>query len=349
MQLGVDFWDVGQGDCSVVRLPDGRLLIIAFGPPDSPVIEWLAARREGIYGVVLTHNDEDHAGCFPDLLERFATKIENVFLLIDRHTTELSAKRILSCAIRYWKKRLFKLHHLIVPDKDVLPIYGHVAGENILMIYAVYPESGMELANQLKKAPTPNVVSAIVCLDINEATKVVWAGDAMRTVADRCQGKRPEVMVGPHHGGPTDRNLKNHHLEYEKVVPNNVFISAGTANPHDHPVKRFIDYHRRLGHRVVCSQLMHCDPRRVANRQHVRMHHLKFGMAPPQNAGTVSCRGPMRLTRNPNQAEFDHDEYHGQHLAEVCALHRPYCLDGLKSHANILDDVTPCARGTQGD
>jgi len=333
MELVVDFWDVGQGDCSVVRLPDEQLLIIDVGPPDSPLIEWLTARGEKIYGVVLTHNDEDHAGCFPDLLERFSTRIGKVFLLVDRDPTSVPAQRILGCAVRYAKKKHFTLHQLALPENEVLKIYGHDSGAEKLLIYGVHPEFLTALGNELKSTPKPNNVSGIICLDIDGMTHLIWAGDApMKTVGEKCSGKAPEVMVGPHHGGPTDRGLKNHDLEYDKVNPRNVFISVGTTNRHDHPVKKFIDSHAARKRRVVCSQLVHCDNRKVEARQHVMRHHLDFGMVPPQNAGAVTCRGPMRLTWDTESGEFAHDEYHALHLAELESVHRPYCLGGLMAH-----------------
>ena len=337
MELVVDLWDVGQGDCSVVRLPDGQILIIDVGPPDSPLIEWLAGRGERIYGVVLTHNDEDHAGCFPDLLERFSTRLGKVFLLVDRNPASLPAQRILSCAVRYANKKHFTLIQLTLPEGEVLPIYGHDSSTEKLLIYGVHPDFASALGNELKSTPKPNAVSGIICLDIDGVTHLIWAGDApMRTVGDKCSGKAPEVMVGPHHGGPTDRGSKNHQLEYDRINPRNVFVSVGTANRYGHPVKTFIDNHYERNRRVVCSQIVHCDNRKVAARQHVMRHHLDFGMVPPQNTGAVTCRGPMRLTWNAKTGAFVHDEYHALHLAALDSVHRPYCLGGLRAHHSAL-------------
>jgi competence protein ComEC len=332
MKLVADFWDVGQGDCSVVRLPDGKLLIIDVGPPDSPLIEWLSGRGERIYAVVLTHNDEDHAGCFTDLIDRFGGRIDHVFLLLDRHTTDLAARRILVAAVNGAKKSGYTLHPIDVTATGVLRIYGYESVTERLLIYAVHPDFVTTANNLIKRSPNPNSVSAIVRLDVNGANHLIWAGDApMRAVADRCSGLSPEAMVGPHHGAPSDRNRKNHHLDFERVDPSNVFISAGTGNRHGHPVKAFIDQHRIRNRRVVCSQLNHCDVRRVANRQHVMRNHLELGMVPPLNSGAVTCRGPMRLTWDSTARVFIHDSFHAQHLTELEGVHRPYCLGGLKA------------------
>lgn len=330
MDLVVDFWDVGQGDCSVLRLPDGKLLIIDTGPPDSPLVEWLAGRGEKIHGLVLTHNDEDHAGCFPDLLERFAPRLERVFLLIDRNPQTKAAQRILSCALRYAKRRVFDLYNLEVDQNGVLPIYGWDDGREKLIMYGVHPDFLVNLNNQLLKGPKPNTVSAVVCLDIDGKTEILWGGDApMRTIADKCEGKRPEVMMGPHHGGPTDRKERDYPRQFDRIEPRNVFISAGTGNTYGHPVKKFIDLHAQRNRRVVCSQLVHCDRHRVEHRKHVMRHHLELGLVPPQNGEAVTCRGPMRLEWDPEQREFLHHETHAIHLERLASLHRPYCIGGL--------------------
>ena len=67
-KLIVDFWDVGQGDCSVIRLPDSSLVIIDVGPRTRPLIDWLQEKPRRIHSIVITHNDADHAGGLPGLV-----------------------------------------------------------------------------------------------------------------------------------------------------------------------------------------------------------------------------------------------------------------------------------------
>jgi beta-lactamase superfamily II metal-dependent hydrolase len=330
MELTVDFWDVGQGDCSMVHLPDGKLLIIDTGPPESPLVEWLAARGEQIHGIVLTHNDEDHAGCFQDLLERFPSRFENVFLLLDRNAREKSAQRILTTAIRWSKRQNRGFHDLKVQQDGLLNVYDWDAGREKLAIYSVHPDFTSVAENLLRETAQPNSVSAVLCLDVDGKTEIVWGGDApMRAIADKCEGKDPEVIVGPHHGGPTDRGLVSYPMQFDRIAPKNVFVSAGTGNRPGHPIKKFVDLHHARGRRVVCSQLVHCDKNRVAARRHVMRHHLEFGMVPPQNPAAVTCRGPMRIEWDPELKEFMHHETHALHLKKVGELHNPYCLGGF--------------------
>ena len=62
-ELVVQFLNVGQGDSTLIRWPDGRLWLVDGGPPSEQVLFWL--RRQGVMRldvVILTHPDQDHLG-----------------------------------------------------------------------------------------------------------------------------------------------------------------------------------------------------------------------------------------------------------------------------------------------
>ncbi len=79
--LQVDFLALGQGDCSVIRTPDNRTIIIDGGPsprnPDphrpSMLVQYLTA--EGIRHIdamILTHPQADHIGALSDVARRIS-------------------------------------------------------------------------------------------------------------------------------------------------------------------------------------------------------------------------------------------------------------------------------------
>jgi len=84
-RLIVDFWDVGQGDCSVITLPDKSLIVIDVGPRTTPLVDWLNERPRQIHSVVITHNDDDHAGGLPSLVKLAGVTIGTVYMLSDRN------------------------------------------------------------------------------------------------------------------------------------------------------------------------------------------------------------------------------------------------------------------------
>lgn len=333
MSLIVDFWDVGQGDCSVVRLPGNELLVIDVGPRNSPIIEWLDARpAERVHTIVLTHNDEDHAGCFPAVIDQLGARLKNVFLLEDRHMNRQNTRRIVDCVNRWAKMTGGICHRLETRPGELLDVYSETDSEiGKLSLKAVHPSPIVSIENQTKAHPDHNIVSGILHLEINGDVKIIWGGDApMKTVAATCCGTRPTVMVGPHHGGPTDRKEKGHERHYEALHPECVFVSAGTKNHHGHPIPRFIDLHNALGRRIVCSQLVHCDRLRVEHRRSVLNNHLILGLVPPPGNRGVTCRGPMRFTWDVAQGEFLPDEFHVKHLDALKNVDQPRCIGGRK-------------------
>src|SRR5260221_9134207 len=75
----IDFWDVGQGDCSVLNFSDQTVLLIDTGGKRSPVVDWLANKPTTIHAVVLTHIDADHAGALCSILNANQSRIGAVY------------------------------------------------------------------------------------------------------------------------------------------------------------------------------------------------------------------------------------------------------------------------------
>ena len=327
MKLEITFWDVGQGDCSVIRLPDGRLILLDVGPRDSPLIDWLEQRpQEQIYAVVLTHNDDDHAGCFSTLLQQFHSRIKHQFLLMDRSDRDPVMKRIVDAAVRAERKHKIALHRLEATPERPQYIYGCTMPVR-LALYAVHPDVATSMENQCAKKPRPNTVSAIICMQVEGSVRVIWPGDcAVSSIAEACAGMTPQMLVGPHHGAPVDRKHATYPVNFDRLSAETVFISVGSQNRYDHPVPAYIVKHAKLNRHVCCSQLQHCDKERLQARRSVLHNHLSLGVLPPRKSTAVTCRGPMVYTWDDQGQRFAEDRFHSEHATRVHTLQKPQCL-----------------------
>jgi beta-lactamase superfamily II metal-dependent hydrolase len=113
-QIVIDFWDVGQGDATVIRPSPTHAFIIDVGPRNSPIVDWIAQNPSiFIEGIVLTHNDADHAGALAALIDAARFRIECVYFLLDRNAKDSRFVRLfsrLNAAIRAGEvKRVLRL------------------------------------------------------------------------------------------------------------------------------------------------------------------------------------------------------------------------------------------------
>jgi len=82
----IEFWDVGQGDATVIRPDRTRVFLIDVGPRNSPVVQWIADNSQlKVEGIVLTHNDADHAGSISAFIEAAKFRIQRVYFLVDQN------------------------------------------------------------------------------------------------------------------------------------------------------------------------------------------------------------------------------------------------------------------------
>ena len=78
-KLTVHYVDVGQGDATVIELPDGKAMLIDGGPASgkSKFFTYMENSLSNISGfdyVILTHSDEDHCGGLDEIINRFPVR-----------------------------------------------------------------------------------------------------------------------------------------------------------------------------------------------------------------------------------------------------------------------------------
>ncbi len=191
-------------------------------------------------------------------------------------------------------------------------------------------------------APNPNSTSGVIVLNYRERNLITWPGDLeLRAAAKVLQAASPGLLMGPHHGGPSDypskavrRKLSNTARSTRmnemreaasSLSPEINFISVGTRNPHQHPRPGFLNLLARQGTRILCSQLTDCcDRQHVVERKPVFEGAGALGLRAPKSG--VPCRGALRVYVQNGALHLD--EFSKRHLERIAALHRPQCLKG---------------------
>ncbi len=335
--LRIDLWDVRQGDCTVLRLPTGRLIVIDVGPKGSPLVDWLNERRGSppeIDAIVLTHNDADHAGALASIIAEHKRRIGAIWMLLDRSATDPKFQKVFRAAEQGEKEGYYSIRQL----ENGQALWASEDGTYCLRV--IHP--GFSENTNALIGGQPNAASGLIVLDSGATRFLAWPGDLeIRKVASKLGERSPQVLVGPHHGGPSDYPTKalrkrqpheamvNRRREIQSSIasikPARAFISVGTKNAYHHPRPGYIQRLAGTGTRVVCSQLTNCCEREsVRNGAHVLQGSALLGLRPARTG--VSCRGSMRL--HLAEGELWMDQYDCEHLERVSRLLRPQCLRG---------------------
>jgi beta-lactamase superfamily II metal-dependent hydrolase len=330
--LEIDFWNVGQGDCTVIKLPDGNLIIIDVGPRGCPLIEWLregVRRNVHIEAVVLTHNDADHTGSLPVLIQEFRSRIGGVWMLLDRPKKDDQFQKVFRAAYQGESEGYYKISRL----EDGHVLWKHELSESCLRV--IHPSMSQNVL-----ATDPNDSSGMIVLDVEGRNLVTWPGDLqLTTTAEVLRGWSPETLMGPHHGGPSDYPTKaiRKKLTGEKrfnrmqemrdaasgLRPLRNFISVGTQNSYHHPRPGYLRLLAGQGTQVICSQLtVCCDRQQVKSGKPVFEGAGALGLRTAKSG--VSCRGAMRLYLK--DGKIHPDEFTSKHRERVEQLYRPQCL-----------------------
>lgn len=310
----IDFWDVGQGDASVIHFSDGSIIIVDTGLRGSPLVDWLADRPRVIRAIVLTHNDADHAGALCSLVQDHSARIGGIHMLRDRPVKDPVFQKLFRCAYEGESKGHYKIEEL----RTGVVLWR--SGDGLTELCVQHPSFSESVM-----AENPNASSALLVLKHQDQWLVIWPGDMpLATLAGKAGGKNPVVMTGPHHGAPEGCKLKVESVAHiRSVSPARAFISVGTRNGYSHPRPRYLQNLARAGCHVVCSQITNrCDPNSVNAARPVFNGTAMLGLRAPRVG--VACRGAWRVFFQ--NGVLIPDPYDAVHREKIKDLRRPQCL-----------------------
>lgn len=218
-QLQVQFLDVGQGDATLVILPNQKIILIDGGPILSreKLIKFL--RKKHIHKInllVATHPDIDHIGGLITVLK------------------EIKVEKVLDSGKSY-DTNTYQAYMRIIKKKKI-PIKKAKEGKFIKLD----PTVDIQILNDAKEKKENNESSIVLKITYKNAD-ILLTGDADVLVEEQMIAKKyqldADVLKVGHHGSYTSTSPKF----LEAVHPIYAIISFAKNNEYHHPHKSVLE------------------------------------------------------------------------------------------------------------
>jgi competence protein ComEC len=236
--LRISFLDVGQGDCALVEMPNGKKYLIDAGlytpNRDSgrdiilPVL-----RAKGITkldAVLISHSDADHCGGLSYLVERM--QIDR--LIISDHPSD---------------QKLFN-QALAMARTRGIPVVN-IAGYDTLC--GVWPVRGF-LYSREDSISNGNESSLVLCLQYG-TDRFLFPGDMGPELGEILHKKglfsNCRVVKVPHHGARPNNQI----FFVDRLRPELAVISVGENNRFGHPSQEALDNYANCGSKILRTDL----------------------------------------------------------------------------------------------
>lgn len=220
--------DVGQGDATLLKYPNGEWVLIDTGPKSSQartlnfLKDYNALQLDYL---VLTHHDADHIGAVEYLIDnnlQFINLLESIDECETRtcNDTKIALTKVEHNKVFFdWQQDLgLSLPTKILNPMPLEPFEGR--NNNSIVLFVMYNELGLLLTGDCESKCEQQIVR-----NFEFETEILKAG---------------------HHGSRTSSN--DYFLEL--VQPETVLISSGQGNRYGHPhlesLERFQDYNAEV-------------------------------------------------------------------------------------------------------
>lgn len=212
------FIDVGQGDSTLVMLPDGKVMLIDAGEASASraVLDVLeAADVDDIDYLVATHPHADHVGGMEAVLDAY--DVGEVWMPDAPDTTETYEG------------------FLDAVDAEGCPVEDAVAGAEIVGDDAGYSVDVLAPANDID-SDDMNRYSSIVRVTYGD-TSLLLTGDADADEVVEAGPGHVDVLKASHHGSKTGTNTE----VMDETTPGYVVMSYAEGNSYGHPDQSVLD------------------------------------------------------------------------------------------------------------
>ncbi len=215
--LGVTFFDVGQGDSTLIQTSSGKNILVDTGPPSARRTLFLDLELSGVRHLdllILTHADRDHSGNAEAILRHIPTAV----FMDNGFDARIPAEA---------KLRQEVGRHTI---PGITLSMGHLVGTSTdlgggAVIHYLAPVVAF---------PDPNDNSIILRVSFGQVS-VLLTGDAGQREIGRLLASgvdvKSTVLKIAHHGAAKSTSLPL----LERVAPRAAVISCGLGNQYSHP------------------------------------------------------------------------------------------------------------------
>ena len=234
--VSVHFIDVEQGDCTLIQLPENKVMLIDAGENgfEEDVFEYLDSLKiEKIDYLVATHPHSDHIGGMEEVIKEY--DIGEIYMPNAMATTKTYENMLDEI-----DKKNMKINSAY--DGKTIFDYSGVRADIIA------PQKGEEFADL-------NNYSAVVKLTYGEKS-FLFMGDAEKEIEEYIlknhKDLKSDVLKVGHHGSSTSSEPEF----IEAVNPEYAIISCGKDNEYGHPHKETLKTLKDTGTEVLRTDKM---------------------------------------------------------------------------------------------
>ncbi len=250
-ELRIHFIDVGQGDCTLIELPDGKRMLIDGGDDSGKtkksVMRYLNALDiQTLDYLVVTHTDGDHCGSLEEVFRY--KKVLNAYIPRSFAAADVEYAETYAAAVREGCT-------IIEPSLDIrLSTEAYTLA--FLYPYAREAQDGVELEENERSAVLwvdYQGVSALFCGDApSRVEKWLVEDDQLGLFANLgVTLSDTEILKVAHHGSKESTSQKL--LDYLGVE--SAVVSCGKENGYGHPSKEALDRLLAAGAEVYRTDL----------------------------------------------------------------------------------------------
>lgn len=251
----IHFIDVGQGDSTLVRFPDGKTMLVDCGEEkeSSGLVKYLTEvfnvhKVQAIDYLVLTHQDADHVGGAKAVLDAFQINMVYRPMQLSDYDLEAGYPNTNNYAVsdtKTYYETIKAVYNEPNCERKFIQAGLQIPGTN----YSVDFLTPLSVSATLEN----NNYSPLMMIKYNGA-KFLLTGDAESKVETQAVNKygeelKADVYKVGHHGSNTSSSAKF----LEEVKPKYAVVSAGKNNKYGHPTKKVLDRLNNVGAEVLTT------------------------------------------------------------------------------------------------